>query len=72
MFETRRFTIDEFSEIRRLVPGATINDAVLAVCGGALRRYLGRTTSCRDEPGRDHPAVYPQSGPTRRGRGGVR
>ena len=40
VFESRRFTIDEFKLIRELVPGATINDAVLAVCGGALRRYL--------------------------------
>ena len=40
VFESRRFTIDEFKRIRELVPGATINDAVLAVCGGALRRYL--------------------------------
>jgi WS/DGAT/MGAT family acyltransferase len=40
VFETRRFTIDEFKRIRGLVKGATINDVVLAVCGGALRRYL--------------------------------
>ncbi len=40
VFETRRFTLEEFKRIRGLVPGATINDAVLAVCGGALRRYL--------------------------------
>ena len=40
VFETRRFTLEEFKRIRALVPGATINDAVLAVCGGALRRYL--------------------------------
>ncbi len=40
VFETRRFKIDEFKQIRGLVPGSTINDAVLAVCGGALRRYL--------------------------------
>jgi WS/DGAT/MGAT family acyltransferase len=40
VYETRRFTIEEFKRIRELVPGATINDAVLAVCGGALRRYL--------------------------------
>jgi len=40
VFETRRFLIDEFREIRRLVPGAKINDAVLAVCAGGLRRYL--------------------------------
>jgi WS/DGAT/MGAT family acyltransferase len=40
VFETRRFQLEEFREIRRLVPGATINDAVLAVCAGGLRRYL--------------------------------
>jgi WS/DGAT/MGAT family acyltransferase len=40
VFETRRFTLDELRRIRALVPGATVNDAVLAVCGGALRRYL--------------------------------
>ena len=40
VYETRRFTIEEFKRIRALVPGATVNDAVLAVCGGALRRYL--------------------------------
>ena len=40
VFETRRFTLEEFKRIRGLEPGATINDAVLAVCGGALRRDL--------------------------------
>jgi len=40
VWETRRFTIEEFKRIRALVPGATVNDAVLAVCGGTLRRYL--------------------------------
>lgn len=41
VFETRRFTEAEFDAVRGLVPGATLEDAVLAVCGGALRRYLG-------------------------------
>jgi len=40
VFETRRFMLDEFKAIRDLVDGATVNDAVLAVCGGGLRRYL--------------------------------
>jgi WS/DGAT/MGAT family acyltransferase len=40
VFETRRFTLAEFDRIRRLVRGATVQDAALAVCGGALRRYL--------------------------------
>jgi len=40
VFDTRRFTVDEFHRIRSLVDGATVNDAVLAVCAGGLRRYL--------------------------------
>jgi diacylglycerol O-acyltransferase / wax synthase len=40
VFETRRFTEAEFTAICGLVDGATVDDAVLAVCAGALRRYL--------------------------------
>jgi len=40
VFDTRRFGLDEFKAIRDAVPGATVHDAVLAVCGGALRRFL--------------------------------
>jgi WS/DGAT/MGAT family acyltransferase len=40
VFDSRRFPIPDFKRVRDLVRGATINDAVLAVCGGALRRYL--------------------------------
>ncbi len=40
VFDTRRFLRDEFESIRALVDGATLNDAVLAVCSGGLRRYL--------------------------------
>src|SRR5450755_4232631 len=40
VFDTRRFMQDEFESIRRLVSGATVDDAVLAVCAGGLRRYL--------------------------------
>lgn len=41
VFDTRRFLVEEFEAIRGLVGGATLNDAVLAVCAGGLRRYLG-------------------------------
>lgn len=40
VFDTRRFQRDEFEAIRGLVAGATVDDAVLAVCAGGLRRYL--------------------------------
>jgi diacylglycerol O-acyltransferase / wax synthase len=40
VFDTRRFMAEEFEAIRGLVPGASIDDAVLAVCGGALRSHL--------------------------------
>jgi WS/DGAT/MGAT family acyltransferase len=40
VFDTRRFSQDEFQSIRGLVAGATLDDAVLAVCAGGLRRYL--------------------------------
>jgi diacylglycerol O-acyltransferase / wax synthase len=56
VFDTRRFLLDEFRDIRTLVPGATVNDAVLAVCGGALRAYL----QANDElPANDLMAVAP-------------
>lgn len=49
VFDTRRFKLDEFKAIRSLVPGATVNDAVLAVCGGALRRYLAAEGELPDD-----------------------
>ncbi len=40
VFETRRFALKDFKAIRGLAAGATVNDVVLAVCAGGLRRYL--------------------------------
>jgi len=40
VFEGRSFDINDLKFIRTTVPGATINDVVLTVCGGALRKYL--------------------------------
>ncbi len=38
----RQFALDQVRAIKSAVPGATVNDAVLAIVGGALRRYLDR------------------------------
>ncbi|MDT8990231.1 wax ester/triacylglycerol synthase family O-acyltransferase [Curvibacter sp. APW13] len=40
VFETRRFALDEFKQIRTLVADSTVHDVVLAVCAGGLRAYL--------------------------------
>lgn len=40
MFDAAFFPLEGFKEIRTLVKGATINDAVIAVSSGALRKYL--------------------------------
>lgn len=38
--EGRVFSLEGIRDIRKRVPGATVNDVVLTVCSGALRRYL--------------------------------
>lgn len=43
VFETRRFPLADVRRIRALVDGTTLDDAVLAICGGGLRRYLAHT-----------------------------
>jgi diacylglycerol O-acyltransferase / wax synthase len=35
-----RTTLAQMKRVRSMVPGATVNDAVLTVVGGAMRRYL--------------------------------
>ncbi len=35
-----RFSLEEVSRVRAAVPGSTVNDVVLSIAGGALRRYL--------------------------------
>jgi len=38
----RTFPLAEIKQIRKRVEGSTVNDVVLAVCSGAMRRYLER------------------------------
>jgi WS/DGAT/MGAT family acyltransferase len=40
VFEGITFKLKQLALIRKAVPGATVNDVVLAICGGALREYL--------------------------------
>jgi WS/DGAT/MGAT family acyltransferase len=35
-----RFSLDEIRAMRKGVKGATVNDTVVSLCGGALRKYL--------------------------------
>jgi diacylglycerol O-acyltransferase / wax synthase len=39
-FDAARLPLGEIRDIRAAVAGATVNDVVLAVCSGGLRRYL--------------------------------
>ncbi len=40
IFEGREFSLSDIRDIRKHVPGATVNDVILAVCSGAMRQYL--------------------------------
>jgi len=40
VFDGRNFSLDEIRAIKGRIDGATVNDVMVSVCGGALRRYL--------------------------------
>ncbi len=40
VFDARTFALDDVRAIKAQVDGATVNDVIVSVCGGALRRYL--------------------------------
>ena len=40
VFEGVTFKVKHLRDIKSAVPGATVNDVILAICGGALREYL--------------------------------
>jgi WS/DGAT/MGAT family acyltransferase len=48
-FDACFFALDDFRKIKASVAGATINDVVLAVVGGGLRRYLLQHRELPDE-----------------------
>jgi len=45
-----RFSLDEIRAMRKRVKGATVNDTVVALCGGALRNYLEAKQELPNDP----------------------
>src|SRR5206468_805931 len=48
--EGRRFDLDEIKRIKNTVPGATVNDVMLTIVGGALRKYLTTHNALPTDP----------------------
>jgi len=40
VFDAATFSLQRIKDIKNSVEGATVNDAAIAICGGALRKYL--------------------------------
>ncbi len=49
MFDATTFPLEDLKAIRAAAPGCTINDVILAICGGGLRRYLQKHDELPDE-----------------------
>jgi diacylglycerol O-acyltransferase len=50
VFDATIFKLEDLKRVKSLVDGATINDVVLAICAGALRRYLEHHDELPEEP----------------------
>ena len=48
-FATQQYDLSRLTDIAR-TSGATLNDVVLAICGGGLRRFLGELGELGDKP----------------------
>ncbi len=50
MFDARVVPLEDLKRIKNLQPGVTVNDVVLAICSGALRRYLMAHNELPEDP----------------------
>lgn len=66
VFDSTAFTLGDFKPMRALVEGSTVNDLVLAICSGALRKYLGHH---KELPGESLRAFVPVN--VRESKGGL-
>lgn len=49
-FWGKNFDFERVRAIRKAVPGVTVNDVVLTICAGGLRRYLGNRDELPSKP----------------------
>ncbi len=49
LWNTALLSLDRVKQLKRIM-GCTVNDVVLAICSGALRRYLAEKDALPDEP----------------------
>ncbi|MEO1270558.1 MAG: WS/DGAT domain-containing protein [Myxococcota bacterium] len=50
VWNTALLSLDRVKQLKNSIQGTTLNDAVLTICAGALRRYLLRRGMLPDEP----------------------
>ena len=50
VFDGRTFSLDDIKAIKNELPGAKVNDVMLAIVGGGLRKYLARHGEVHENP----------------------
>ncbi|MCA9773475.1 MAG: wax ester/triacylglycerol synthase family O-acyltransferase [Myxococcales bacterium] len=50
VYDALSISLDDVRAIKRTIEGATVNDVILAVCSGGIRRYLEEKDALPEEP----------------------
>lgn len=50
VWDARVFPLEDIKAIKQVIPGATVNDVVLTICGGAMARYLESKNELPKQP----------------------